>query len=164
MLHENHLEGNLQTGLEMFDMNKDGKVDFNEFKELNRNFPQLLYPAFRIQISMMRYTLGQRWWAKRKILLSTLREEMRNRTERLRIKDQKRLDKVRQKKIRKEMGIAQYYVLRYKRHAYEARIPRVEVEGLRTEKVNEKELALKKEVLNQRLKAQANEKDDERAK
>jgi hypothetical protein len=163
MLHDNNIDGNLQTGLEMFDMNKDGKVDYQEFKQLNRDFPQLLYPAFRVQVNMMRFTFGQKWWAKRKVLLNAMREEMRNRTERLRVAEQKRLDKVRKKRVRKEMGIAQYYVLRHERKIYEARIPRVEVEGLNTEPVNEEELALKKEVLQQRLKEQADEKDDERA-
>jgi len=162
MLHENNIDGNLQTGLEMFDMNKDGKVDFQEFKKLNRDFPQLLYPAFRIQCNMMRYTFGQPWWEKRKTMLNAMREEMRNRTERLRIAEQKRLDKVRRKKVRKEMGVAQFYIMRHRRKIYEAKIPRVEVEGLNTEPVNEQELALKKEVLQQRLKEQADERDDER--
>ena len=47
----------------MFDVNDDGLIDFREFTELNKRFPLILYPAFRLQESMQKLTLGQRAWS-----------------------------------------------------------------------------------------------------
>ena len=56
--------GNFQTALEQFDSNDDGLIDFTEFKELNRRYPMVLFPAFKLQDSMWKHTLGERKWAK----------------------------------------------------------------------------------------------------
>ena len=48
----------------MFDVNDDGLIDFYEFKELNKRFPLILYPAFRLQDSMQKFTLGEQNWAE----------------------------------------------------------------------------------------------------
>ena len=42
----------------IFDSNGDGKIDFAEFCAADRSFPMLLWPAFRIQESLRRETLG----------------------------------------------------------------------------------------------------------
>lgn len=55
----------MKQALKSFDFNGDGKIDFDEFKQLNGLFPSLLYPAFRIQQNMRIYTMGERWWQKK---------------------------------------------------------------------------------------------------
>ena len=54
--------GNFQEALEQFDTNGDGLIDFDEFKEMNRRYPMVLFPAFRLQDKMQHYTLGRRRW------------------------------------------------------------------------------------------------------
>ena len=44
--------------LEEFDTNKDGRLDFAEFVELDKQFPKLTYPAFKLQTLFMQATLG----------------------------------------------------------------------------------------------------------
>jgi Ca2+-binding EF-hand superfamily protein len=56
--------GNFQTALEEFDQNDDGLIDFEEFNELNRRYPLVLFPAFRLQDNMQKATLGQQGWVK----------------------------------------------------------------------------------------------------
>ena len=56
--------GNFQRALEEFDSNDDGLIDFDEFRELNRRYPMILFPAFRLQDRMQRATLGPAKWAK----------------------------------------------------------------------------------------------------
>ena len=56
--------GNFQTALEEFDQNDDGLIDFDEFNILNRRYPLVLFPAFRLQDNMQKATLGEDGWAK----------------------------------------------------------------------------------------------------
>lgn len=54
--------GNFSNALTMFDSNDDGLIDFKEFVELDKRFPLVLYPAFRLQGTMQKMTLGERAW------------------------------------------------------------------------------------------------------
>jgi len=54
--------GNFSNALGMFDSNDDGLIDFSEFVELDKRFPLVLYPAFRLQETMQKMTLGERAW------------------------------------------------------------------------------------------------------
>lgn len=54
--------GNFATALQSFDVDEDGLIDFTEFCALNRKYPTLLYPAFRLQSRMQQMTLGERTW------------------------------------------------------------------------------------------------------
>lgn len=62
ILHDGEETSNMKLALKSFDFNGDGRIDFAEFKQLNVQFPSLLYPAFRIQQNMRLFTLGERWW------------------------------------------------------------------------------------------------------
>lgn len=39
--------------------NNDGQLDFEEFAMMNKRFPMLFYPAFRMQIALQSFTLGE---------------------------------------------------------------------------------------------------------
>ena len=54
---------NFKRALEQFDRNDDGLIDFDEFRELNRRYPLVLFPAFRMQDRMQKSTLGEYKWA-----------------------------------------------------------------------------------------------------
>eukprot|EP00750_Incisomonas_marina_P028659 INCI681.3.p1 GENE.INCI681.3~~INCI681.3.p1 ORF type:complete len:373 (-),score=82.67 INCI681.3:80-1198(-) len=54
--------GNFKTALQQFDQNDDGLLDFNEFKLINRAYPMVFYPAFKMQASLQQQVLGERWW------------------------------------------------------------------------------------------------------
>lgn len=55
---------NFKSALESFDVNEDGLIDYQEFLELDRRFPLVLFPAFRLQDFMQRNTLGEKQWKK----------------------------------------------------------------------------------------------------
>lgn len=42
--------------------NKDGVLDFEEFKIMNKRYPMLLFPCFRLQDRMQKSTLGENHW------------------------------------------------------------------------------------------------------
>lgn len=54
--------GNFGTAIQMFDVNDDGLIDFNEFVDIDRRFPLVLFPAFRLQDRMQKMTLGAAEW------------------------------------------------------------------------------------------------------
>ncbi|KAG7389689.1 hypothetical protein PHYPSEUDO_009850 [Phytophthora pseudosyringae] len=54
--------GNINGALNEFDRNKDGVIDFEEFKNMNKRFPMLLFPCFRLQDRMQKATLGDNHW------------------------------------------------------------------------------------------------------
>ncbi|KAG7392889.1 hypothetical protein PHYBOEH_006276 [Phytophthora boehmeriae] len=59
---DSKFSGNILNALTDFDRNKDGVIDFEEFKVLNKRFPMLLFPCFRLQDRMQKSTLGDRHW------------------------------------------------------------------------------------------------------
>ena len=79
-LHDGEIAGNTQLALMKVTFNRDGKFDFNEMVSLNSQYPAILFPAFRLQASMMNSILGERWWLGKKNMLAFLKEEelMRN--------------------------------------------------------------------------------------
>ncbi|TYZ57229.1 hypothetical protein PybrP1_003150 [[Pythium] brassicae (nom. inval.)] len=54
--------GNFKNALTEFDRNKDGLLDFEEFKIMNKRYPMLLFPCFRLQDRMQKSTLGEHHW------------------------------------------------------------------------------------------------------
>ena len=54
--------GNFNTAIREFDVNDDGLIDFEEFRQLHIRYPMLLYPAFRLQDKMQEMTLGSATW------------------------------------------------------------------------------------------------------
>lgn len=75
--------GNAQKVFNDLDRNGDARIDFKEFQILNRKFPSLLYPAFQVQVSFQRYSLGENWFRKRKELkaMETQEKRMKSRKE-----------------------------------------------------------------------------------
>ena len=54
--------GNFGEAVAQFDTNDDGLIDFAEFLELDRRYPLILFPAFRLQDRMQQRTLGEPAW------------------------------------------------------------------------------------------------------
>lgn len=50
---------NFKRALEEFDVNEDGLIDYSEFLEIDRRYPLILFPAFRLQDVMQRSSLGK---------------------------------------------------------------------------------------------------------
>jgi len=55
---------NFKRALEDFDVNEDGLIDYTEFIEIERRFPLILFPAFKLQDTMQKTSLGEREWVR----------------------------------------------------------------------------------------------------
>ena len=66
---------NIVSTIEQLDVDGDGKFTWAEFRHLHEVFPQVLFPCFRLQISIIRNILGVKWWKKKKdyLLLQKVR-------------------------------------------------------------------------------------------
>ncbi|CAN0314319.1 unnamed protein product [Ectocarpus sp. 6 AP-2014] len=56
--------GNFAKALLDFDTNSDGQIDFEEFRAMDKAFPLLFFPAFRLQDSLQKFFLGSTFWVK----------------------------------------------------------------------------------------------------
>lgn len=54
--------GNFGRALDEFDVNEDGLIDYAEFVELDRRYPLVLFPAFKLQDHLQKHTLGEHAW------------------------------------------------------------------------------------------------------
>ena len=122
-LHQEKLQGNLASALESLDYNQDGKFEFHEFKQMHKQFPQVLYPAFRLQQIMMDNICGSTWWNKKKGRLAMEKEEAIRKDREERIAQARKLEVARQKQIKKHMGALKYYLMPHKRAKYDELYP-----------------------------------------
>jgi len=53
---------NFKTALQDFDVNEDGLIDYTEFLEIERRYPLVLFPAFRLQDTMQVQSMGEHMW------------------------------------------------------------------------------------------------------
>lgn len=53
---------NFKTALQEFDVNEDGLIDYSEFLEIERRYPLVLFPAFRLQDTMQKLSMGEYVW------------------------------------------------------------------------------------------------------
>lgn len=141
LLHENDLSVNNKQALMKFDTNGDGKIDFQEFTDMDIAFPKLLYPAYRLQESMMEKTLGEKWWKLRQETLMDGRNKEAAKLASKQDAEAARKTKLRNMEIKRRMGPVNYYLCFWKRE-------------------EERQKLIKKEEKRKRLKAeQAAEKE-----
>lgn len=53
---------NFSRALQEFDVNEDGLIDYGEFLEIERRYPLILFPAFRLQDMMQKISMGEDYW------------------------------------------------------------------------------------------------------
>ena len=53
---------NFKQALQDFDVNEDGLIDYSEFLEIERRYPLVLFPAFRLQDTMQKNSMGELAW------------------------------------------------------------------------------------------------------
>jgi len=137
-----NFSGNTRNALELLDFNDDEKVDWQELNRFHILFPALFYPAFRIQQTMITQTMGQRWWDQKKRYLYE-EKARRDMIEQLAArKEHTRLLKLREKRIRKKMGLLRYICCPAQRAAFRKLFPVDDAEAEKT--LSEAELQVQK--------------------
>lgn len=122
-LHQNSVGGNIQNAVEGLDANKDGHFEFSEFKRMHKLYPQVLYPAFRMQTNIQQKILGEWWWKRKKSALAFQKEMKELEEKRVASQAERELERARQNQIKKHMGSLKYYLMPHKRTAYDDMFP-----------------------------------------
>jgi len=122
MLHHNAMNSNLKMSLEKLDNNRDGRIDFGEFQAMNRMYPQVLFPAFRMQSNMMMYTLGTNFWMNRRNQLEKKRMAVVKKANKMKAVEEKRIRALQEREVKRRMGAFRYYAMPWQRAKYGAAI------------------------------------------
>jgi len=135
----------LSDTLKALPVDKNRKFNIDELKEFHFLYPQLLEPAFDMQLLMMQKSLGADYWAIRKLDLAQKRKAQLMLEEQLKLKQLAMLEKQRQAAIRRDMGFLRYYAAPGERELYDVKYPRTTAEQL--EKLDTKKLQAKLKII-----------------
>jgi len=64
-LHPPANRNRVVRALREVDLDQNGRLSFKEFEQLSITFPNLFFPAFRLQDSMRKAFFGVKWWEKK---------------------------------------------------------------------------------------------------
>lgn len=154
-VHGGTIKSNAQLGLHRIE--EKPRHDFKDLRILHRDFPHLLYPVFRLQLSMMRVSLGEAWWDSKKLQLA---EEMRikrkneqsqfagERSEQPKGTEDEEAIRF-ENRVKETMGTFNYYVTFWKREIIRVKLRKMD--------------AIEKELNNKLKKDEADEEEDEKA-
>ena len=104
ILHDHDVKGSLKTAIQKFDVNSDGKVDFEEFKQMHYQFPTLIYPAFKLQKNIQKNLLGNKWWYEKQIEMNDERAAVKQVPVDMRIVEEKRLQAIVRRQMWRKWG------------------------------------------------------------
>jgi F-box/leucine-rich repeat protein 2/20 len=73
MMHGPGFDVFAKQALHKFDHDKDGDISWKEYVGMNDHYPNLLFPAFRIQNNIYKKCMGVSWWMRRKDIFHAAR-------------------------------------------------------------------------------------------
>lgn len=58
------------------DLDPKSRMTFQQFAKLHAQFPTVLHPAFKFQLSMREKTMGERWWVNKLLKYKQVRTKI----------------------------------------------------------------------------------------
>jgi len=117
LLHSYSLSNITQVMKELSGAKGDARISFSRFKAMNDAYPFVLFPAFRIQDTLQRISLGAKFWDHTKKINKIVRDEIAEdeRHEKLTAGKEKerQLLTLKKAKLRKKNGCFTYYCCFY---------------------------------------------------
>ena len=120
----------------------DGRVTFKDLNEMQKSYPQVFFPAYRLVILLMQKSLGEEWWEGKK------REYVEKRDEARRLEDMKRdaaakdVEREEAKQfeemVKKKMGI-NYYLMFWERGKARSKVRKIQQINKQLEAIEKKE-------------------------
>lgn len=116
--NDSGIKGNVRTALNNLTYEED-KLTFESFQTFLQSYPNILYPAFRLQQNMKLNVMGETWWEHKRKSLQEDRNTLDARAERKRQKEEHRLLRERRRIIQSQMGLLSYCFNNERRKHYE---------------------------------------------
>jgi Ca2+-binding EF-hand superfamily protein len=111
-------KSNVSDALSNLNLDQFGRLHFEGFQQMNKQYPAVMYPVFRLQQSVMRATMGISWWNTKVTKLDYWRQNRAS----IERKQQEKIERMREKQlaqqIRKAMGWRDYYLNKEKRQMF----------------------------------------------
>lgn len=124
------MTSNIHQGLEYLTLHDrgDGRFKLEDIIEMHNGCPAIFYPAFRIQVSIMRRCFGETWWDWKKNQLADTKEDRRSNAANKLKKEQEEKLKAKEVEnddvVKKRMGI-KYYIFPCFRKRERERVARI---------------------------------------
>ena len=116
LLHS-YATSNVESVMNDISSMADQRVTFKQFKALNHQYPFILYPAFRIHLTLQRVTLGMKFWDDLKRQKKQARDEEKlEKGRRKREADARRIEQIYEMKreiLLKKMGFLKFFACYY---------------------------------------------------
>lgn len=84
-------------------------------------FPRLFGPAQMLQVRMITFIIGESWWNRKKRKLQDVKDEQKRKDKLAKEKDARKVERARQRKIKKKMGVLGYMCCPCLRSRYDDR-------------------------------------------
>ena len=85
--------GQVARVMNKYQLDKDGRITYDEFRDMNLAYPSLMYPMYKFQHAMTTKILGQAFWESKKAKFMRAREMVKRKRERKRRKMMEELQK-----------------------------------------------------------------------
>ena len=115
------VKGNPKASWKKLEFDEDLKVDFEQFDSMNRSYPWLFLPAFRLQNNMMINIFGELWWSNRKRRIQNFKDKLNRAFEKKQKKKEKKKKMAAQRHIRRRMGLIRFVMCPCLRYLYDDR-------------------------------------------
>jgi hypothetical protein len=103
------VKGNVKVAWQRLPFSEyDDRIEYEDFSFYNRMFPGLFEPAQQLQIRMTSFIIGEGWWNNKKRKLQDIKDEIKRKNKLLKEKDERKVERARNRKVKKKMGIILY--------------------------------------------------------
>ncbi len=133
-LWSNEMNTNVKESINRLEHFEDsvGMVTFPKLETWCKEYPQVYYPVQRIQMSVMRQTLGAYWWEKKKAEITEKENAYKKKTHiskaQKREIQRKKKEKETEEIVMTQLGPVSYYLLWWQRKKIRDRINAIHVE------------------------------------
>lgn len=122
----------------------DGRITFKDLNFMQKSYPSVFFPAYRLTTRIMQTSLGEEWWEVKKRELIEIRDE-KKRIEQMKkeaaVKDvEKEEARQMEELVKKKMGVM-YYLKFWERDKARAKIKKIEQLNKQLEALEKKEAA-----------------------
>ena len=115
---EDTVKGTVKESWMKLDFSSD-KIEYPELVEINKKFPRMFAPAFRLQQQLMFTYMGEYWWTNKARANQNIKNKAYAAAKAKEEKKEKKKEAKKNRKIKKNMGLIRYFCCPWNRKQYD---------------------------------------------